>query len=317
MSVNAVNSDGSLLRVAGGTLWADSPIGTILPYGGATAPSGWMICDGASLLRASYPELFAVIGTAFGSADSTHFNIPDMRESVPKGAGLTGHTVGAHLDADGLAVGEFLDDRIQEHNHGINFTSSGSGNLYSVNFSENKSSNYNYTIISNARDRSGATTEVKAVGVNYIIKAKMVALPADFLSAVDEAVEEMCTDTVTSGSTAPITSGGVYDYIGSLSGVTQVGDWKLIRLGSSDLYLGLYYHNNITPDKTMYYVPLPNGYSCIEHYFGQCFQEGYTQNVTGATHTGGNEYAMVIYFTGGPTGNVYEVRACCLFQRNS
>lgn len=71
-----------------------TPIGVILPYGGTSAPVGWMICDGTSLLRASYPELFAVIGTAFGSADSTHFNIPDMTGKTTMGV-ETGHALGA------------------------------------------------------------------------------------------------------------------------------------------------------------------------------------------------------------------------------
>ena len=121
-----------------------------------------------------------------------------MRESVPKGAGLTGKTVGAHLDADGLAVGEFLDDRVQTHKHTVkykNYTVSypgtNSGSDYGV-----QSSNATYSAdkeliadsISNAR--AGATTEVKSVGVNYIIKAKMIAMPSDFMSKVDEAVEE-------------------------------------------------------------------------------------------------------------------------------
>lgn len=46
MSVNKVNPDGSLLRVAGGTLYADAPIGTISPFGGSTIPSGYLLCDG-------------------------------------------------------------------------------------------------------------------------------------------------------------------------------------------------------------------------------------------------------------------------------
>ena len=36
-------------------------------------------CDGSSLLRTEYPDLFAVIGVTYGNADGTHFNLPDMR----------------------------------------------------------------------------------------------------------------------------------------------------------------------------------------------------------------------------------------------
>lgn len=220
MSVNLVNSNGSLSRIAGGTFYADSPIGSILPYGGATAPSGWFICDGTAVSRTTYAELFAVIGTSFGAGDgSTTFNLPDMRESVPKGAGLTGKTVGAHLDADGLAVGEFLDDRVQEHTHSItnNWMNGespvayGTGG-YGVSVSTTSVSTPN-------TGRNGATTEVKSVGVNYIIRAKMVALPIDLDEGVDEKISEIVTDTVTSGSTAPVSSGGVYTYVNTM--ITQ------------------------------------------------------------------------------------------------
>ncbi len=55
------------------------PPGCILSFGGDVAPSGYLLCDGSSLLRATYAALFAVIGTAFGTADGTHFNLPDSR----------------------------------------------------------------------------------------------------------------------------------------------------------------------------------------------------------------------------------------------
>lgn len=182
---------GDYKLVAGSTNFADNPIGTILPYGGSTVPSGWFLCQGQAVSRTTYAELFAVIGTSFGSGDgSTTFNLPDMRESVPKGAGLTGKTVGAHLDADGLAVGEFLDDRVQTGNVNVR-TTSGSfeyalalGGSSSSSTAKNMAGNFGYSV------RTGNTTEVKSVGVNYIIKAKMVGVPADFMAKVDEAVED-------------------------------------------------------------------------------------------------------------------------------
>lgn len=63
-------------------------IGEIICYGGSTSPdSNWLICDGSSLVRADYPDLFAVIGTTYGAADGTHFNIPDLRGRVGIGQG--------------------------------------------------------------------------------------------------------------------------------------------------------------------------------------------------------------------------------------
>ena len=44
--------------------------------------NGWLVCDGRSLSRAEYPELFAIIGTDFGSANVNSFNLPDFTSKV-------------------------------------------------------------------------------------------------------------------------------------------------------------------------------------------------------------------------------------------
>lgn len=61
--------------------------GMIKPHSGASAPTGWQLCDGSSLLRASFPVLFALVGTSFGSVDGTHFNVPDLRGRTALGSG--------------------------------------------------------------------------------------------------------------------------------------------------------------------------------------------------------------------------------------
>lgn len=61
------------------------PSGTVTATARATAPSGWLLCQGQSLLRTDYPALFAAIGTAYGAADSTHFNVPNLKGAVPVG----------------------------------------------------------------------------------------------------------------------------------------------------------------------------------------------------------------------------------------
>jgi microcystin-dependent protein len=62
------------------------PSGVALPYvASGAAPSGFLLCDGTSYLRASYAGLFAVIGTTYGSVDGSHFNVPDFRGDVLRG----------------------------------------------------------------------------------------------------------------------------------------------------------------------------------------------------------------------------------------
>jgi microcystin-dependent protein len=53
------------------------------------------MCDGTSYLRTAYPALFTAIGTAYGTVDGTHFNVPDLR-----GQFLRGRDGGAGVDPD-------------------------------------------------------------------------------------------------------------------------------------------------------------------------------------------------------------------------
>lgn len=65
------------------------PIASVIMWAGASAdvPDGYLLCNGASILRASYPDLFTLLGTTFGSADGTHFTLPDLRDKFVIGAG--------------------------------------------------------------------------------------------------------------------------------------------------------------------------------------------------------------------------------------
>lgn len=77
--------------IVGGRLSGEpggSPIGTVVHFAGATAPDGWLACDGAAVSRTTYATLFAVMSTGYGVGDgSTTFNLPDLRERVAVGTG--------------------------------------------------------------------------------------------------------------------------------------------------------------------------------------------------------------------------------------
>lgn len=79
--------DGTNWKVVNGQITGDTlPIGAIVPYGSATAPTNWLVCDGSAVSRTTYAELFAVIGTSFGSGDgSTTFNLPNLKGRVAVG----------------------------------------------------------------------------------------------------------------------------------------------------------------------------------------------------------------------------------------
>lgn len=74
---------------------SSTPIGTITAYGGSTAPSGWLMCDGSEVSRAEYSLLFDAIGTAYGDGDgSTTFNLPSMAGRTTIGSSAS-HALGS------------------------------------------------------------------------------------------------------------------------------------------------------------------------------------------------------------------------------
>lgn len=76
---------------------APEKTGTVKAWGGSTAPSGWLFCDGAAISRTTYAALFAVIGTTYGSGDgTTTFNLPNGKIPI----GITTPVIG-----NGLTLG--------------------------------------------------------------------------------------------------------------------------------------------------------------------------------------------------------------------
>ena len=57
-----------------------TPVGTIVPYAGASEPTHWHFCNGGLLVRTTTPKLFTAIGTVYGAGDgSTTYAKPDLR----------------------------------------------------------------------------------------------------------------------------------------------------------------------------------------------------------------------------------------------
>ena len=150
------------------------PAGVILAFGGATAPTGWLLCNGAAISQTTYADLYAAISTNWGNPGGGSFNLPNLVAQF-----LRGRANGSANDPDrasrtasqaggltGDNVGSIQTDAFRSHVHGsINSTSSNSGGSNSV---VNRDIGFTSNIIS-ASTGGNETRPINSY-VNYIIK---------------------------------------------------------------------------------------------------------------------------------------------------
>lgn len=186
MSYNLVDpTTGDLTRVAGGTLYADVPVGTILSFSGTSVPAGYLLCDGREVSRIDYSNLFTVIGTTFGAGDgSTTFNIPDLRGRFIEGSNEA-NVVGKHIEA-GLPniTGSFYSDSNASDASGVfYYKRNGAVNLKNDEIKNSGDIHFDASRASTIYGKSD-TVQPDSVCVNYIIKAMSASLPFDFTEYV-------------------------------------------------------------------------------------------------------------------------------------
>jgi hypothetical protein len=106
------------------------PTGSIQMYAAASAPLGYLLCNGGAVSRSTFATLFAIIGTTYGVGDgATTFNVPDLRGRAPigagAGAGLTPHALAATGGAETVTLDSTM---MPSHTH-TNNAPGGQGNL--------------------------------------------------------------------------------------------------------------------------------------------------------------------------------------------
>ena len=155
------------------------PIGTILPFGGLTPPSGdWLLCNGRLLNRSDYPELYKVLGASYGSMGNQNFNLPDLQGRFPVGfgAGVTFASKGGS-NMTTLSV-----NNLPPHTHGVTAEKFAQGvGMYQSNVSNGTG----WTTLSTTEQGSASALITKSTGsgqafdtrppyiaINFIIKAR-------------------------------------------------------------------------------------------------------------------------------------------------
>ncbi|MBP2657164.1 MAG: Tail Collar domain protein [Firmicutes bacterium] len=165
---NAADSATAAAANAASAGTAANPTGVILPYGGSSAPDGYLLCDGSTLSRTTYANLYDVVGTTYGTGDgSTTFALPDLQDKFVLGKGDTYSTLAA---TGGETEHTLTTDEMPSHHHTITGGTSGTAGYVTMESDGNSAS----TESSNGTNYTGGgeahNNMPPYIVLNYIIK---------------------------------------------------------------------------------------------------------------------------------------------------
>jgi microcystin-dependent protein len=147
-----------------------SPTGSMIAFGGTTAPTGWLICDGSAISRLTYASLFGIIGTHYGAGDgSTTFNLPDLRGRVAAGFAVSG----GHPDVSTLGAndGQATSNRRPKHRTTNNLVISDPGHAHNLNYYTSGGATWGVPVNNNGTgpnwaNVSGTSVQASGTGVS-------------------------------------------------------------------------------------------------------------------------------------------------------
>lgn len=145
-------------------------VGSIVMWGAAVAPVGYVLCDGAAISRIVYATLFALIGTTYGSGDgTTTFNVPNMKGKVVVGFNSAETEFDALGETGGAKTHTLSTAEMPSHNHGLPTRASGNTTFGIPNSS---ASSYNYNVLYSASEGGGGSHNnlQPYITLNFIIK---------------------------------------------------------------------------------------------------------------------------------------------------
>lgn len=136
------------------------PIGGMMHWGGTSAPSGWLMCDGSSVSQSVYATLFTAIGCAYcpmATCTMSNFCLPDGRGKVLVGLLDMDTNFGIRGQQSGAATHTLTATEMPTHSHTINVNdpghshtaSSGGDHVHDLRMTSNNGQTYPFGSFTN------------------------------------------------------------------------------------------------------------------------------------------------------------------------
>ena len=153
---------------------APVPVGSLMPYAGDAAPTGYLVADGGTFSSVTYPQLAVVVGDKYGPHSGTTYYLPDLRSRIP-----VGMSADVEFDAVGKTGGakthQLTEAEMPSHYHttttwGHPQPISATGGAFIRHTATD--SIITYTINTNSKGGDAAHNNLQPyITLNYIIKA--------------------------------------------------------------------------------------------------------------------------------------------------
>ena len=184
------------------------PTGSIMPWSAnSNLPTGFLLCNGASVSRTTYSALFDVIGTAFGTASGTTFNLPDFQgrflrgrdNSAGRDPDASSRTAQNTGGATGDNVGSVQGYTIQDHMHASIVANNVSNGLYIhrdsnwswgkvATFATSQTTDYSTVSGQGSNSSSSNTTGITELNPSNVPNLPTATTPTDETRPVNSAV---------------------------------------------------------------------------------------------------------------------------------
>jgi microcystin-dependent protein len=210
-----VNSD---LDIIDNMMRQAMPVGSSCDFWGATAPTGWLFCDGTVYQIATYPKLGALLGNTFGGDGTTTFAVPNVGGAATIGAnatyalGATGGAATVTLDATMMPTHTHLVNETPHthtlnnpaHNHGLSDPQHNHGQSAHAHSASQDAHNHslsNQVLTPNAGGNAGAAS---GWGFNTVTTSN--AQPNVYVAAANANINAAATGITIAAATTGITA---------------------------------------------------------------------------------------------------------------